>query len=280
MADEIDTKVLQEAISTETKEQIPVPAAEPSVEESQYSESETLAMENGWVPKDQWKGDPDSWRPAKEFNDRGEFFKRIDRLEHKNKELQQAMTFLTDQQKRQYLAGFQEAIKQLRQRRDAALENGDNLQAARISDKIDEVKDQAQVAQRQAVQPAPTPIEPSETYRSWATKNSWYTQDKVLTKYAEAVGATFKEENPRSSEGEMLRHVEMEVKREFPTKFGPKGPPSPEGTGRGTGTKTGTTGKYSSVEGTLTSEQRSIMNTIIKTTGMTKDEYLRQYSGQ
>ena len=244
------------------------------------SESEQLAMENGWVPKEQWKGDPDAWRPAKEFNDRGEFFKRIDRLEHKNQELQKAMTFLTDQQKRQYLAGFQEAIKQLRQKRDQALEDGDSLQAARISDKIDEVKDQAQVAQRQQVQQAPPTIEPSETYKSWATKNSWYTQDKVLTRYAEATGATYKDEHPNSTESEMLRHVEMEVKREFPNKFGPKGPPSPEGDGRGTGPKTGNAGKFSAVEGSLTSEQRSIMNTIIKTTGMTKDEYLKQYSGQ
>ena len=275
MVDEIVTTP-EEILKPDVVEQ----AAEQTPQEPQLSEAENLAMENGWVPKDQWKGDPDSWRPAKEFNDRGEFFKRIDRLEHKNKELQQAMTFLTQQQKQSYLNGFNEAIKRLRVQRDEALESGDNLQAARISDRIDEVKEQAQVANRQAVQPAPTAIEPSETYKGWATKNSWYTQDKVLTKYAEAVGATFKEENPSSTEGEMLRHVEMEVKREFPQKFGPKGPPSPEGAGRGTGTKTSNTGKYSSVEGSLTSEQRSIMNTIIKTTGMTKEEYLRQYSGQ
>lgn len=273
-----DKKVLtpEEILKPETPE---VKTPEQAPQEPQYSDAEKIAMESGWVPKDQWKGDPDSWRPAKEFNDRGEFFKRIDRLEHKNKELQQAMTFLTQQQKQSYLNGYNEAIKRLRLQRDEALESGDNLQAARISDKIEEVKEQAQVARAQAVQPAPV-IEPSETYKSWASKNAWYTQDKVLTKYAEAIGATFKEEHPSSTESEMLRHVEMEVKREFPHKFGPKGPPSPEGDGRGTGTKTGSTGKYSSVEGSLTSEQRSIMNTIIKTTGMTKEEYLRQYSGQ
>ena len=267
----------EEILKPDTPE---VKAPEQTPQEPQYSDAEKLAMENGWVPKDQWKGDPDSWRPAKEFNDRGEFFKRIDRLEHKNRELQQAMTFLTQQQKQTYINGFNEAIKRLRVQRDEALESGDNLQAARISDKIEEVKEQAQVAQRQAVQTAPPSIEPSETYKSWASKNGWYTQDKVLTRYAEAVGASYKEEHPNSTESEMLRHVEMEVKREFPNKFGPKGPPSPEGDGRGTGTKTNNTGKYSSIEGTLTSEQRSIMNTIIKTTGMTKEEYLKQYSGQ
>ncbi len=246
----------------------------------ELSSEEQLAADNGWVPKDQWKGDPDSWRPAKEFNDRGEFFKRIDRLEHKNKELQQAMTFLTDQQKRQYMAGFNDAINKLRAQRDHALEEGDNLQAQRINDKIDEVKEKAKEAQV-AMKPAPAaPPEPSATYTNWASRNDWYTKDKVLTKFAEAVGATFKEENPQSSETDMLRHVETEVKREFAHKFSPKGPPSPDGEGRGATNKTSSTGKYSSVEGTLTSEQKTIMNTIIKTTGMTKEEYLKQYSGQ
>ena len=244
------------------------------------SAEEQLAADNGWVPKDQWKGDPDSWRPAKEFNDRGEFFKRIDRLEHKNKELQQAMTFLTDQQKRQYMAGFNDAINKLRAQRDHALEEGDNLQAQRINDKIDEVKEKAKEAQV-AMRPAPAQApEPSVTYTNWAARNDWYTRDKVLTKFAEATGATFKEEHPQSSEAEMLKFVETEVKREFAHKFGPKGPPSPDGDGRGATNKTSGTGKYSSVEGTLTSEQRTIMNTIIKTTGMTKEEYLKQYSGQ
>jgi hypothetical protein len=243
------------------------------------SEAEQVAMENGWVPKDQWKGDPDAWRPAKEFNDRGEFFKRIDRLEHKNRELQQAMTFLTEQHKRQYLAGFNDAITRLRAQRDAALEEGNALQAQRINDKIDEVKERAKEAQATAVVPKTAP-EPSATYQTWAERNSWYTKDKVLTKYAEAIGATFKEENPSSTEGEMLRYVETEVKREFPHKF-TRGAPNPDGEGRGNGaTKPSTTGKYSSVESSLTSEQRNIMNTIIKTTGMTKEEYLKQYSGQ
>lgn len=260
--------------------EVPVQETEVVHETRTYTEAEQQAIDGGWVPKDQWKGDPDSWRPAKEFNDRGEFFKRIDRLEHKNKELNQALTFLTDQHKRTYINGFNDAIAKLRFQRDKALEEGDNLSAQRINDKIEDVKDRAKEAQAVVVTPQRAP-EPTSTYTSWATKNSWYTQDKVLTKYAEAVGATFKEENPSSSESEMLRHVETEVKREFPHKFGPKGPPSPEGAGRGTGPKSGSsTGRYSALEANLTSEQRSIMNTMLKSANMTKDEYLKMYSGQ
>ena len=273
MTDEliVDPKVLGVELPEKTEKAPEVPV---------YNEAEHLAMESGWVPKDQWKGNPDDWRPAKEFNDRGEFFKRIDRLEHQNKELKNAMTFLTEQQKKTYMNGFNEAIKKLREQRDTALMEGDNLQAQRINDKIEDVKEQAKEARTVAVTPKPA-YEPSTTYQSWAAKNSWYTQDKVLTRYAEAVGASFKEENPTSTEAEMLRHVEMEVKREFPKKFQPAGAPQPDGEGRGTGRQSNNgTGKYSSIEGNLSSEERSIMATIIKTTGMTKEEYLKQYSGQ
>ena len=268
-----------EVITPDPIVETPAPV-ETHVEAPEYSAEEQQALDGGWVPKDQWKGDPNSWRPARDFNDRGEFFKRIDRLEHKNKELNQALTFLTEQHKRTYLNGFNNAIAQLRSQRDKALEEGDNLSAQRINDKIEDVKDRAKVAQATVVTPSTTP-EPTATYTSWASKNTWYTQDKVLTKYAEAVGATFKEENPSSSEAEMLRAVETEVKREFPHKFVPKGAPSPEGTGRGTGPRSGNnTGKYASIEANLSSEERSIMNTMMKSAGMTKEEYFKMYSGQ
>jgi hypothetical protein len=38
----------------------------------------TACHADGWVPKDEWDGDPEQWRPAKEFVDRGELFKKIE----------------------------------------------------------------------------------------------------------------------------------------------------------------------------------------------------------
>ena len=43
-------------------------------------ESTTLedkALDKGWRPEDEWTGEPDQWRPAKEFLDRGELMDRI-----------------------------------------------------------------------------------------------------------------------------------------------------------------------------------------------------------
>ena len=47
-------------------------------EPAQFDEYEQRASAEGWVPKEEWTGDPAQWRPAKEFLDRGELFKKIE----------------------------------------------------------------------------------------------------------------------------------------------------------------------------------------------------------
>lgn len=266
-----------------TAEEILNPVVETKKEEAaapQFSEAEQIAMEQGWVPKEQWKGNPDDWRPAKEFNDRGELFSRIKSQSTELKELRQAMTFLTEQQKKQFEAGFQQAVRELKSARDAALQEGDVLKAQQFTDKIDEVKEKHQ-AQAATFKPnVPASVEPTPVFKSWFDQNKWYTADKVLTKYADAVGYEYKQENPEATEAEMLAHVSRNVKKEFPHKFQTvKGPPNPDGEGRETRVPNESNSGFRSMENNMTEEQRSIMKTILKSTGMTKEQYFKQYAG-
>jgi hypothetical protein len=264
-----------------TAEEILKPEAEVVQETApELSEAEKIAAEQGWVPKNQWKGNPDDWRPAKEFNDRGELFTRIKAQSKELQELRHAMTFLTEQQKKQFDAGFQQAVRDLKTARDAALQEGDVFKAQQITDKLDDVKDQHRAQQAALVKPAPVTPEPSPTFRAWFEQNSWYTKDKVLTKYADAVGYEYKTENPESTEADMLAHVAKNVKKEFPHKFQVRGAPSPDGEGRESPRgPTESTSGYKSIENNMTDEQRSIMKTILKSTGMTKEQYFKQYAG-
>ena len=41
-------------------------------DDDQLPEHEVAAREKGWRPKDEWEGDPDDWRPAKQFLEWGE----------------------------------------------------------------------------------------------------------------------------------------------------------------------------------------------------------------
>lgn len=277
----------KQEVKIPSSEEILNPASEqtqeaPKQEVKEYSDAEKLAMEQGWVPKDQWKGNPDEWRPAKEFNDRGELFNRIKSQSKELSELRQAMAFLTEQQKKQFDAGFQQAIRDLKTARDTALQEGDIVKAQQITDKIDEVKDQHREQKEKFKEPPKSSTvsqEPSTVFRAWFDQNKWYTQDKAMTSYAELAGYEWKQANPDGTEADMLTHVTKVVKKEFPHKFQVRGAPAPDSEGRDSPRgQSESTGKFKDLENGMTDEQRSIMKTILKSTGMTKEQYFKQYA--
>ena len=271
-----------------TTETVKIPDKEELLEEGkqegeevvvEYSEQEQKAMDDGWVPKDQWKGNPDDWRPAKEFNDRGELFTRIKSQSKELQEIKEAMSFLTKQNKDRYLAGVNDTLAQLKEARRSALEDGNIVAAEEIRDKMDEVKEQARAAT--ATQVVPKPVGPTATFEKWHEKNEWYMKDDDLTAVADKKGLNFKKNNPESSEADMLAFVSKEVQKVFPDKFPSRSPPSPNGNGResprGRATE-GLTSKLKEVEEGMGEENTRIMKTIMKQTGMTKEEYLKQYA--
>lgn len=272
MADEEDLKLQEDAENNEVVNKEVTTPVTPT-----YTEEEQLAMESGWVPKDQWKGDPESWRSAKDFNERGELFERIKQQSKDIQNLKQAMTFLTDQHKKQYIAGYNEAINNLRAKRDQALEDGDHVTAQRINDKIDDVKDNLRQAKETPVTQTAT-VQPTPEFMTWKSKNEWYMRDKTLTSVADAIGHTFFAENPGASETTMLNTVTREIKRRFPEKFSNGAPPSPDGEGN-TRSARGTTNPLASIESSMPEEHKVIMRTILKATpGLTKEQYLKQYA--
>lgn len=263
-------------VEGQTEEVAKPEATQEPVQTPTYTDDEQLAMASGWMPKDQWKGDPDAWRSAKDFNERGELFERIKQQSRDIQNLKQAMTFLTDQHKRQYIVGYNEAITNLKAKRDAALEDGDLVQAQRLNDKIDDVKDTLKQAKDTPVT-STTTVQPTQEFVTWKGRNSWYMDNKTMTAVADAVGHAFFAENPGTTEMAMLNHVTKEVRKRFPEKFSTGAPPSPDGEGTNRSAR-GATNPLASIEASMPEEHKAIMRTILKTTpGLTKEQYLKQY---
>ena len=57
---------------------------------------ELQAREQGWKPKEEYEGDPEKWRPAKEFVERGELFGKIDTMGKELKETRKALKMLQE----------------------------------------------------------------------------------------------------------------------------------------------------------------------------------------
>jgi hypothetical protein len=246
----------------------PEPTPTPKVE---VSPVEQKAMDQGWVPQDQWTGDPEDWRPAKEFVDRGELFKKIEDVRRENKQLRQGQEELLKHHQRVRQVAYEQALADLKAQKKAALADGDVDAVVEIDEKIDETKQVHRQTQTQQVQQA---ADPDPMFNNWVQRNSWYNNDTAMKAVADAVA---KEAFMRGTTDKelILSKVDQEMKKAFPHKFeNPRraSAPAVEG-GGGKGPA-----KSRTDDGDMSDGERQIMNKILRVTpGYTKEQYLKEY---
>ena len=239
----------------------------PANNEPQLSAAEEKAMDQGWVPQDQWEGDPDQWRPAKEFLDRGELFKKIEDQNRTIKEFKRALDDLKGHHAKTRETEYARALQSLKTQKKTALEDGDADSVIRLDDQIDLVKaEQSKLQVQDAVQ-QPTQVDPEFT--SWVDKNSWYESNQPMRAYADALGRdlAFKGLTPSA----VLKEVERQVKMEFPNKFTNPNRNKP-GSVEGSTNKGGKSGDSY----TLSDDERRVMQRFVRTGVMTEKEYIDQ----
>lgn len=259
--------------------------AEQSQQEStpQLSPDEEKAIARGWVPKEEWVeagNKEEDWKPAKVFNEHGEMIGKIRGYERKTAELERAVQFMHQKSQEVYESGYQAALKSLRQEKREALAEGDLVKADEIDEKIDETRSKLEQTRRT---PPPQPqaaVDPE--FEAWRNANPWY-NDGVMQKFADALAIEYINVNKgQVTAADVRDFVEKEVKKEFAHKFKqtPRSAPSPDGDGKGPSGKTGG-GKLDSrlaqAKAEMTDEERGIMKTMIRSTGMTEQEYLKMY---
>lgn len=259
--------------------------SEEHVEQStpQLSADEEKAIARGWVPKEDWVeagNKEEDWKPAKVFNEHGEMIGKIRAYERKVAEQDRAIQFMHQKSQEVYESGYQAALKQLRQEKREALAEGDLVKADEIDEKIDETRQKISQV-RAAPPPAQPQVDPE--FVAWVEQNPWYNEG-VMQKFADALAIEYINVNKgQVTAADVRDFVEKEVKKEFPHKFKqtPRSAPSPDGDGRGATGKTGGSGRLDSrlaqAKANMTDEERGIMKTMIRSTGMTEQEYLKMY---
>lgn len=257
-------------------------------EPRQYSEDESKAMEHGWVPKDQWKGETDEWVPAKVFNIRGELFGRIAKDKATINDLKQSVDALVEDRKKLFDAGYQRALDDLKRDKRVALEEGDTEAVMEIDDKIDAVKEEAQRAKEEfekKTTPQNRPV--NLDFETWHVNNEWYLKDGSLTSYANDLAEQMSRSAQASGKtiewGKFYNEITRKVRQKFPEKFETRSRATMNtqevDNGDSSTSDRPTIRSNTLKESDLTDDQRRIMNNILKTTkGITKKEYLEQMS--
>lgn len=183
-------------------------------EEAQPDPIADLAKSMGWRPKDQFKGDPNLWKPADEYIRAGGEIQRGQSRELKD------LRATMDNIARTNAAIVQSTIEAEREKLVAkynqAVEDGDGQAAWKVGQEIHKLNGKAQ----QLVSPQPK-VPPPEV-NDWVGRNSWFTQDPLARDLALNVAERYAQAGKTAEE--QLQAAEREVKRVYPHLFGSSKP--------------------------------------------------------
>jgi hypothetical protein len=202
--------------------------AESEAAPPQLNESEVKAKRLGWVPKDEFKGDPEKHRSAEEFLERGEammpFLKRdndklhqsMTKLERRLEEQAQTFTKFVEFSSKAEERAYKKAKSELEAKLDSAVETADVAGARQVRKDIADLE----AAKPEPVEVAkPTPqLDP--IIQSWIGENEWFNKDKALNAVAVDIYGELEVEQPGASKADLLAETKRQVMEKFPKKFG------------------------------------------------------------
>lgn len=260
MADELENQNTEiESQEQEHVEQTP-----------QLSAVEQKAMEQGWVPQDEWTGDPDAWRPAKEFVDRGELFKKIDEVRRENKNLKTAIEEFGKHHAKVKEMEFKRALATLKAAKKEALAENDVDAVVEIDERMDEVKETYRAEQ---AAPQVDDSQPDPRFLAWVNKNQWYQTDRAMKAVADEVARDLVVNGERDN-NVILNAVEKTVRKEFPHKFNN---PNRERAGAVEGSTPKAPSRNKSDDVQMTEAEKRIMEKIVRSGAITREKYLEEY---
>ena len=237
------------------------------VSETATDSYEAEAREQGWKPKEEYEGDPEKWRPAREFVERGELFGKIDHMGKELKETRKALKMLQEHHSKVKETEYNNALRELKALQKKHLEEGNSDGYLETTELLTDLKaeQKAREVVVQNTQPQPDP-----RFISWTQQNKWYTSNQEMRDYADTVGAGYASRNPGIDPETVLDFVTKEVKARFRDQFvnpNRSKPSSVEGASAPAANK-------SSFE--LTDDERRTMNTFVRAGVMSKEEYIAE----
>ena len=192
------------------------------------NEAETKAKRLGWVPKEEFKGDPDKHRSAEEFLERGEqmlpFLKRdndklhlsMSKLEKQLAEQAQTFTKFVEFTSKGEERAYNKAKAELEAKLDGAIETADVAGARQV---------RKEIAEHEASKPEPVEVQKptvqlDPVIQGWIAENEWFQKDKALNAVAVDIFGELEQEQPGVSKAELLAETKRQVMDKFPKKFG------------------------------------------------------------
>jgi len=230
------------------------------------------AREMGWRPKEEWEGEPEKWRDAKEFVERGELYGKIDSVGRELKETRKALKMLQEHHSKVRETEFNRAVEELKAAQKKHLEDGNADEYLKATELLTDIKaeQKARKVVEETTPKSPPGLDPR--FVDWTKENSWYERNTDMREFADTIGQGYAMRNPGIDPVEVLKYVSREVKKHYRDQF--ENPNRNKTTVEGTGTQGTVKKSGSSIE--LSEDERKVMNTFIRQGVMTKEEYIEQ----
>lgn len=190
-------------------------SGEPAVSPEIIAKAERM----GWTPKDQFRGDPDKWRPADEFVERGENMipllrSQVKRQERQIDELSRTVKEFAEYTSKADQRARERALAELKEARAAAIKAGDGDTFDKVDEAITELREQIKP---KAAQKTEQPGEDLE-FTEWLSRNKWANEED-LQHIGLGISNSIARQHPDATRIEVLDMVAKEVKRRFPERF-------------------------------------------------------------
>lgn len=246
-------------------------------------EVEVKAKSMGWVPKDEFKGDPDKWRDAGEFVSRGENFLGILRDDNRKlraevADVRETLKLMVAHNERLTKRQYERELKDLQAKKEEAIELGDKVQVREIEKGMLDLEAVKPVAvPQQQVQPSQEDIRMFEQFK---TDNPWYLTEPEMTSYANLCAVHVEKTKPHLVGTPKYYDAVLErVKKEFPDRF--TNPRRSDASAVSSGNDTSGSGKKGRNYSELPPEAKLACDKFVKQIpGYTRDQYVKEYFGE
>lgn len=256
------------------------------IENNEPTAAEIEAKQFGWVPQEDFKGNPEDWKDADTFLRRGKEIngylrKDLEKIQktlsQRDSEIAEIRATMEDFRKfhnETESRAYARALADLKKSKVEAIEQGDGARVVEIDDEIDKIKE----AQTKPTEKKQQPTQDNGAWQEWNAKNPWYGQDRVLTALANGLSDEVKAANPNLVGVEFLNEVTRLVKAEMPEKF--ENPARENSVVSGSGNTRSAPPSRKKGYNDLPAEAKVACDKFVKQKIITQEQYIKEYFGE
>ncbi len=188
---------------------------EENQEENQLSAAEQQAFDDGWRPKEEWKGNPDNWKSAEHYVEWGLMKSNQRNMQNQMKRMDKSHNEQIENLNKFNRASMEAKLNDLQSQLNKAVEDGDQEAATAITKQTVEVASNANTVVSRETQ-----TDESDLMDDWLGNNAWFF-DKSDPKSAYADNAYHRATRQGLAGKERLEFVDNAIETNYskaPTK--------------------------------------------------------------